>query len=150
LYLQIDMLFREIYGEIFSCMICVILFHIIINENSLFQIISHMSHKDTEQSTMQRSFCNTLWCSTDSVIRSLPNESSSVCQVHPRYVLHAHLIILHDEHPIYITVCLQYFLNKSSNSYCEVSWWLSTIILSPCYVIKPSVMLLLVSVRYQS
>jgi hypothetical protein len=48
-------------------------FHITtIHENSLF--VSHTSHKDTEQSTIQRSFCNTWWCNTDSVIASLLNE----------------------------------------------------------------------------
>jgi hypothetical protein len=50
---------------------------------------------------------------TDSVIGSLPNESSSVCPAHPWYVptrhpqkFHAHLISLHNEHHIsLINIC---------------------------------------------
>jgi hypothetical protein len=38
------------------------IFHItVINENFLFNIVSHMSHRGTEQGTIERKFYNT-WC----------------------------------------------------------------------------------------
>jgi hypothetical protein len=114
LYLQMDMLFWEIYSEIFSCMICMSLFSHNNHKWKLFVLSCYLTRAiNTEQSTIQRSFCNTWWSNTHSVIGSLLKESSSVCWAHPWYVqtrnsekLRAHLISLHNEHLILWT-CLK-------------------------------------------
>jgi hypothetical protein len=71
----------EIYVEIFSCTIYMCFFYIaIINENSLFYIVPHMSHKDTEQITIERSFYNTQWHNTDWLTDQVITEwMTSVC-----------------------------------------------------------------------
>jgi hypothetical protein len=81
LYLQMNILFRKIYDKIFSCTICMSLFS---HNNhkwklSVLNFISHTSHKDREQGTIQWSFCNIDWLTgpviSEWIIFSLPRNS---------------------------------------------------------------------------